>query len=136
MPIPKAIGRFNRVGLNRVTKLIAPWMLGFGVVVHRGRRSGRSYHTPVNVFPKSDGYVIALTYGPATDWVKNVQAAGGCELETLGRRIRLVSPHLFHDDSRRAIPIVPRQILWLIGVTDFLALKTEPPKQDPGGTVA
>lgn len=40
-------GRWNRATLNRVTKHIAPWMPGFGVVVHRGRRSGRSYPTPV-----------------------------------------------------------------------------------------
>lgn len=129
MPIPKAIARFNRVGLNRVTKLFAPWMPGFGVVVHRGRRSGRTYRTPVNVFPKSDGYVFALTYGPDTDWVKNVQAAGGCELQTRGRRVRLVSPHLFRDESRGDIPFVPRQILRLIGVCDFLALETSGPRE-------
>ncbi len=67
VPIPKAIARFNRLGLNRVTRRIAPWMPGFGVVVHRGRRSGRVYRTPVNVFPKPHGYVIALTDGPDTD---------------------------------------------------------------------
>ncbi|HEY4464819.1 MAG TPA: nitroreductase family deazaflavin-dependent oxidoreductase, partial [Streptosporangiaceae bacterium] len=76
MPIPKAVGRWNKVGLNRVTKRIAPWAPGFGLVVHGGRRSGRRYETPVNVFPGEDGYVLALTYGPDTDWVKNVMAAG------------------------------------------------------------
>jgi len=49
-----------------------------GLVVHRGRRSGRVYDTPVLVFPADDGYVIALTYGPDTDWIRNVLAAGGC----------------------------------------------------------
>lgn len=127
MPIPKAVARLNRVGLNRVTRRFAPWMPGFGVVVHRGRRSGRSYRTPVNVFPRPGGYVFALTYGPDTDWVKNVRAAGGCELETRGRRVRLVSPHLFHDESRHDIRVVERQVLRLLGVADFLALKTEPP---------
>ena len=37
MAIPKTIGRWNKVGLNRVTRRIAPWLPGFGVVVHRGR---------------------------------------------------------------------------------------------------
>ena len=59
MPIPRIVGRWNRVGLNRVTKRIAPWMPGLGVVVHRGRRSGRMYQTPVNVFAAGDGYVFA-----------------------------------------------------------------------------
>ena len=70
-------------------------MPDFGVVVHRGRRSGRLYQTPVNVFATEDGYVLVLTYGPDTDWVKNVLAAGGCELRTRGRAIRLTSPRLF-----------------------------------------
>jgi hypothetical protein len=51
----------------------------------------------VNVFPTEDGYRFALTYGTDTDWVKNVLAAGGCQLETRGRVVRLVAPRLYHD---------------------------------------
>jgi deazaflavin-dependent oxidoreductase (nitroreductase family) len=123
MPIPRVVARWNKVGLNRVTRHIAPWMPGFGVVIHRGRRSGRRYETPVNVFSAEDGYVFALTYGPDTDWVRNVLAAGGCELQTRGRTIRLVSPRLFHDESRRDIRPFERQVLRVIGVADFLSLK-------------
>ena len=126
MPIPRIVGRWNKVGLNRVTKRIAPWMPGLGVVVHRGRRSGRLYQTPVNVFAAGDGYVFALTYGPDTDWVKNVLAAGGCELRTRGRTIRLTSPRLFHDEARRDIRPLERQVLRVIGVADFLSAKTAP----------
>ena len=126
MPIPRIVGQWNKAGLNRVTKHIAPWTPGFGVVIHRGRRSGREYQTPVNVFATEDGYVLALTYGPDTDWVKNVLAAGGCELRTRGRAIRLVSPHLFHDEARRAIRPLERQVLRVLGVADFLSLKTAP----------
>src|SRR5262249_11530555 len=103
MPIPKVIGRWNKAGLNRLTRHIAPWTPGFGVIVHRGRRSGRHYQTPVNVFRSGNGSVIALTYGPQTDWVKNVLAAGGCELRTRGQTVQLGSPHLFHDQSRSSI---------------------------------
>jgi hypothetical protein len=69
MPIPKNVARLNRVGLNRVTRRIAPWAPGFGVVVHRGRRSGNICETPVNVFPTATGVRVALTYGADTDWV-------------------------------------------------------------------
>lgn len=130
MPIPRIVGRWNRVGLNRVTKRIAPWMPGLGVVVHHGRRSGRMYQTPVNVFATGDGYVFALTYGPDTDWVKNVLAAGGCELRTRGRTIRLTSPRLFHDEARRDIRPLERQVLRVIGVADFLSAKTAPAATD------
>lgn len=126
MPIPKAVGRWNKAGLNRVTKRIAPWMPGFGVVVHRGRRSGNEYQTPVNVFATEGGYVLALTYGPDTDWVKNVLAAGGCELRAGGRVVKLTAPRLFHDETRRDIRPLERQVLRVIGVADFLSLKTLP----------
>ncbi|MFZ0664809.1 MAG: nitroreductase family deazaflavin-dependent oxidoreductase [Acidimicrobiales bacterium] len=123
MPIPKAAGRWNKAGLNRVTRHIAPWMPGLGVVIHRGRRSGRRYETPVNVFTADGGYVFALTYGPDTDWVKNVLAAGGCGLRTRGDTIELVSPRLFHDVTRRGIRPFERQVLRVLGVADFLSLR-------------
>jgi deazaflavin-dependent oxidoreductase (nitroreductase family) len=126
MPIPRIVGRWNKAGLNRVTRHIAPWAPGLGVVVHRGRRSGREYQTPVNVFPSAEGYVLALTYGPETDWVKNVLAAGGCELRTGGRTVQLTSPRLYHDESRRGIRPVERRVLRILGVADFLSLETVP----------
>ena len=126
MPIPRIVGRWNKAGLNRVTRHIAPGAPGLGVVVHRGRRSGREYQTPVNVFSSADGYVFALTYGPETDWVKNVLAAGGCELRAGGRTVQLTSPRLYHDESRRGIRPVERRVLRILGVADFLSLETVP----------
>jgi len=126
MAIPRIVRQWNKAGLNKVTKHIAPWAPGFGVVIHCGRRSGRLYQTPVHVFAAEDGYVFALTYGPDTDWVKNVRAAGGCELRTRGRAIRLTAPRLYHDQSRRGIRPLERQVLRVIGVADFLSLKTAP----------
>lgn len=72
------------------------------------------------------GYAFALTYGPGTDWVKNVLAAGSCELRTRGRTVQLVSPRVLHDESRRAIRPFERQVLRVLGVADFLTLKTAP----------
>lgn len=124
MPLSKAMARFNRVGLNRVTRKIAPWLPGFGVITHVGRRSGRAYRTPVNVFRRPGGYVVALTYGADSDWVKNVLAAGSCELTTRGRTVRLSHPEIYHDETRREMPAVfVRQVLALANVTDFLALR-------------
>ena len=126
MAIPRIVRQWNKAGLNKVTKHIAPWAPGFGVVIHCGRRSGRLYQTPVHVFAAEDGYVFALTYGPDTDWVKNVRAAGGCELRTRGPAIRLTAPRVYHDQSRRGIRPLERQVLRVIGVADFLSLKTAP----------
>jgi deazaflavin-dependent oxidoreductase (nitroreductase family) len=124
MPIPKRVARWNKVGVNRVVQHVAPWLPGLALVVHRGRRSGRTYRTPVNVFGTDDGFIMALTYGPDTDWVKNVQAAGGCELRTRGRVVRVAQPRVYRDETRRGIRPVERQVLRLIGVADFLSVKT------------
>jgi deazaflavin-dependent oxidoreductase (nitroreductase family) len=123
MPFPRTLARWNKAGLNRLTKHTAPRTPGMGVVIHRGRRSGRRYETPVNVFRTEDGFLFALTYGPGSDWVKNVLAADGGELRTRGRTVRVVAPRLVHDESRRGIRPLERQVLRLIGVADFLAVK-------------
>jgi len=122
MPLPRSIARFNRYVTNRVLGPLAPYLPAFGVVVHRGRKSGRWYRTPVNVFRRPGGYVVALTYGPDADWVRNVLAAGGAVLETRGRRLRLTRPRLVHDESRRAVPPPLRPLGRLGRVADFLDL--------------
>jgi deazaflavin-dependent oxidoreductase (nitroreductase family) len=122
MPLPRVIARFNRRVTNRLLIHLALRAPFFGVVEHMGRRSGKVYRTPVNVFPRSRGYVIALTYGPRSDWVRNVLAAGGCRLETRGRHLRLSQPRLIHDDQRRAMPLALRPIGALGQVSDFLDL--------------
>lgn len=124
VPIPRWVARANKAGLNHVTRRIAPWAPTFGLVVHTGRRSGRTYETPVMVFPAPDGYVIALTYGPDTDWVKNVLAAGGCQLRTGGRTVTMGSPTIYRDEARAGIRPFQRRILTLLGVADFLSLTT------------
>ena len=112
--------RFNRRFANHLLQPLAARLPGFGVVVHKGRRSGREYATPVNVFHTPGGYVVALTYGPESDWVQNVMAAGSFDLVTRGRRIHLIGPELVHDESRGQLPRPVRPILRLLDVADFL----------------
>jgi deazaflavin-dependent oxidoreductase (nitroreductase family) len=125
MPMPRGLARFNRIVTNRVLGVLAPYAPAFGMVIHSGRKSGRLYRTPVNVFPHGDRYVMALTYGANTDWVRNVLAADGCLLETRGRVLRLTSPRLVHDERRRGVPPPVRRILGVLGVTDFLELAVD-----------
>jgi deazaflavin-dependent oxidoreductase (nitroreductase family) len=97
---------------------------GFGILTHAGRKSGRLYHTPVNVFRAPDGFLIALTCGRESEWVKNVLAAGGCELETRGVRYLLSAPTILHDPTRRRFPLFVRMMLGIIGASDFMQLRT------------
>ena len=128
MPFPDAMARFNRRVTNRVARPFARRLPGLALVHHKGRRSGRSYETPVSLFVRRDGYVVALTYGPERDWVKNVIAGGGCALEVGGEIIQTQGPKVVRDPDRADMPPGIRQFLGLIGVTDFLHL-TEVLKQ-------
>jgi deazaflavin-dependent oxidoreductase (nitroreductase family) len=127
MPLPRWLASANRRATNRVTGVVAPRLPGFGVVVHTGRRSGREYRTPVSVFASDDGYLVALTYGAESDWVRNVVAAGGCELEHRGRRERLDTPAVVHDEARAGVPAPVRAVLRALRVSDFLTLRQAPP---------
>src|SRR5260370_29922073 len=44
---------------------------------HVGRRSGRTYATPVSARRSGDMIVIALTFGNQSDWSRNVRSPGG-----------------------------------------------------------
>lgn len=124
MPLPRWLAQANKAGLNRVVKHVAPWAPALALVVHTGRASGRRYETPVMVFGAPDGFIIALTYGPGTEWVKNVVAAGGCELRTGGRTLTMGSPRVYHDEARAGVRPLERRVLRLIGAADFLSLTT------------
>ena len=118
----RRMARFNRQILNHLTRPLARHLPGFGVIIHRGRRTGRIYETPVNVFRSTDEYIVALTYGARADWVRNVLAAGACDLITRGRRLRLAVSYVRHDQRRLVVPALVRPILRLIHVADFLHL--------------
>ena len=105
---------------NPLSRRFAGWLPGFGILSYVGRKSGRLYRTPLNVFKRSDSYVFALTYGSEVDWVRNVLAAGNADLRTRGRDIHLVEPEVFVDPTRRLMPLPVRIVLRLNDVEEFL----------------
>jgi deazaflavin-dependent oxidoreductase (nitroreductase family) len=124
MPAPRWVARANKAGLNRVTKFIAPWAPGWAVVVHRGRKSGKTFRTPLWAFRRQDGFVIALTYGPEADWVRNVISAGGCELETRRRRYQVGDPRVYRDENATDMPAFIRFMLRrVIKAPEFLSVE-------------
>jgi deazaflavin-dependent oxidoreductase (nitroreductase family) len=123
MPIPQSIARVNRTVTNRMTRLFAGRVPGFAIVIHKGRNSGNEFRTPLNAFASNDGFAIALTYGPETDWVKNVLAAGGCALAYRGQTFQLTEPRLSTvANERDRFPAPVRFILDLINVEKVLLL--------------
>ncbi len=124
MPISRHVARFNTRVTNHVTRPFAARLPGFGIVRHVGRRSGRTYETPVNLFRSGEDYVVALTYGADSEWVKNVIAAGGCEVRTRGDTVRMSGPRIFSDPTRRVVPAPVRLPLRLLDVTNFMSLRS------------
>ncbi len=127
MPVTRVVARPNCAGPNRVVRRVAARIPDMGVVVHRGRRSGRTYQTPVNVFLTAGGGRIALTYGADSEWVRNVVAASGCRLRTRSGELALEAPRVVHDPNRRDIRPVAARVLRLLGFADFLDLTRTPP---------
>ncbi len=124
MPAPRWVARANKAGLNRVTKFIAPWAPGWAVVVHRGRKSGKTFRTPLWAFRRQDGFVVALTYGAEADWVRNVISAGGCELETRRRRYQVGDPRVYRDENATDMPAFIRFMLRrVIKAPEFLSVE-------------
>ncbi len=114
---------------NPISRLVAGRLPLFGILSYVGRKSGRLYRTPLNVFKRGDGYVFALTYGSEVDWVRNVLAAGEADLRTRGRDVHLVEPALFVDPTRRLMPLPVRIVLRLNNVNEFLRMRQSPPER-------
>ena len=110
--------------VNPITRPAARKLPTFAVLTHRGRKTGRTYRTPINVFRRGNYYFFFLTYGSDVQWVKNILATGSCSIETRGRVVDLVEPELITDPELRPAPphvrFVERRIA---GVTQYLRMR-------------
>jgi deazaflavin-dependent oxidoreductase (nitroreductase family) len=124
VPLPRALGRFNARVTNRLLGPVVTLVPSFVWLEHQGRRTGHRYRTPVLLFGSGSERVVAMTYGPTTDWARNVLAAGGAvAIGRGGRRVTLTEPRLVHDPTRRLVPAAIRPVLALLGSSDFLVLE-------------
>lgn len=127
MPFPKQITTVNRAVLNPLMRHLAGRVGPLALVEHVGRKSGRTFRTPVLLFRHGDEAVVALTYGPDVDWARNVLAAESCEVEIRGKWYRATNPRLGHDDTGGVVlPAIVRAILALAKVHDYLRFELRP----------
>ncbi|MCL1872235.1 MAG: serine hydrolase [Promicromonosporaceae bacterium] len=97
--------------LNKATSRAALSGRGpFTLIEHQGRRSGRTYRTPVIAGRAPAGVVVELTYGPQVQWYRNVVAAGGCVVGRGGHRWRGGGPRPPAEGGfRRGAPVGTRE---------------------------
>ena len=95
----------------------------YGVIKHRGRKSGKPFSTPVVVRPTPDGFIVPMPWGEGTDWFRNVRAAGGCQIRWNGRDFTLVQPEVIDSATAgSAFGAVQRGALARFGITQCLQL--------------
>jgi deazaflavin-dependent oxidoreductase (nitroreductase family) len=127
MPMPRVMARFNKRVTNKIQGRYAHLMPGYGMIEHTGRKSGRSYRVPVNVFSAKNGFVIVLFYGRDSDWVRNVLAAGGGEMVHRRRRYVLSHPEIVSGaEGRQLAPRPIRLAMRLARVDDVLRVTATP----------
>ena len=106
--------------IGRVMARVSPL---WGVVHYRGRRTGRDLSTPVQVRATPDAFVIALPWGSGTQWVRNVQAAGGCTVTWRGTDHVVDSPRVIGRAEATAFRGWERLALRLLRTDEFLSLR-------------
>jgi deazaflavin-dependent oxidoreductase (nitroreductase family) len=123
MHIPRFMRRVNRVFTNPLLGTVAWLVPPLAVVHHVGRRTGRPYRSPVVAIARRGGFVIPMTYGRDVDWARNMAHAGGCELERLGRRVRLRNPRVVGFAAAEShLPAVARPFFRALALPGFVLL--------------
>jgi len=101
----------------------ARWFSPFGLLVHRGRRTGRRYVTPVGMGWTGGAFVIPLTFGERSHWYKNVIEAGECAVRWKGADHRVGRPEVVAvQGARGAFPLVLWLLLRAVGIRHWLKL--------------
>lgn len=114
---------------NRFAKRVAGRraMPVWAAVHHVGRTSGRSYTTPVAVFPAPDTFYVALPWGRDTDWVRNLRAAGGGTVVWKGTTYDVSEPTFVEKAELLAVADpFRRAVLKRWALSDFLRLRRLP----------
>lgn len=118
--------------LNPLTLRAARSGLGpFCLVRHVGRKTGRTYETPLILAPVPGGFVAALTYGPDVSWLKNITAAGTCEVVVKGvpHHVTGIDP-MSAEDGLRAFGVPAAWILRLARRHEFRLLRSTDARGD------
>jgi len=96
-PVQRALRRLTQVTRPLAMRSAGTEQSNTSVVRHVGRKSGRSYETPVVAVEHADSFLIALPYGERTDWTKNVLFSGAASVVTHG--------HSYAVDEPRVVPM-------------------------------
>jgi len=122
MPVPRWMAHVNKRVFNprEIRKGERP------VLTHVGRSSGTTYQTPLDAHAVDGGYIFIVNYGPNSDWVQNILAAGTASLKVEGQQLELTNPRLIAKDEAwgQLASTSAKEPAGFLKVTDFLRMDT------------
>ena len=118
MPYPRWLAKINKRVFNprQIRKGNYP------VVDHVGRTSGKTYRTPLDAYPTETGFVLVARYGPNSDWVLNILAAGTATLRIGGKKHALGSPRLVSQEEALGVLVSDEPPADFTKAEDFLLM--------------
>jgi deazaflavin-dependent oxidoreductase (nitroreductase family) len=124
-PVRDAVRTFNKHVLNPAMMHLAGrkhWYAG--VIRHTGRKSGKSYATPVVADRVTDGFILPLPYGTGVDWLGNVLAAGAATVTVGGQTYDVTEPEII-DVATAGPQLSPRRrrAFQRFGIDNFLKVR-------------
>ena len=97
-----------RATLLRAGNTLAHRVAGRRVYVllqHQGRRSGRTYTTPVVAWHRGTTIIVPLSFGTTSDWYQHVRAHHGGHIQMRGQGYVAHTPQLIpRDDAVAYLP--------------------------------
>lgn len=103
------------------------WFPYYAILRHAGRKSGKAYSTPVVARPTADGFLIPLPFGDATQWARNLFAAGGGTLRYAGREHRIAEPQVVDREVGEAhLPRPLRFVAGRLGLRQYVLVRRLP----------
>ena len=100
------------------------WFPLWAILRHTGRTSGKVYATPVVGLRTPDGFLVPLPFGDATQWAKNLFAAGGGAIRFAGREYRIVEPRIVDREAAGAhLPAPLRFVAGRLGLREYVMVR-------------
>jgi deazaflavin-dependent oxidoreductase (nitroreductase family) len=113
--------RFANKMVTRVGRAGRPHSV-FAIMECTGRRTGRTYTTPIRVVEQPGNYVVPLTYGRKTSWYVNLKHNPGI-LHWQGQAIPVSNPTLVLTATvAHLLPPPSRFLLWLDGTDECVRI--------------
>jgi deazaflavin-dependent oxidoreductase (nitroreductase family) len=125
--------------IRRISRLLDPvtlrvagsrWFPLWAILRHSGRRSGRSYATPIVARRTADGFIVPMPFSDA-QWSRNVLAAGHATIRWKDREYETVEPTVVDlAAAADALGRINTRFARAAGVDRYMKLRDAPVAQE------